>query len=160
MDTASQPYRILVVEDEVTIQQVLCFFLKHQGFEARGVSDGREAIRVIPEFRPHLIILDLMMRPVSGWDVLRWLRTNALIPQLPVLVVSSLVHLSEQVHGFEEGAIEYITKPTQPSFIVERVRALLAMSVEQRTALYSKRIAEKRKTLDRLYAMQPDEFVH
>jgi len=152
--------KILVVEDEIAIRQVLCFFLQHQGFEALGVSDGQEAIRVIPEFGPQLIILDLIMRPVSGWDVLHWIRVNRLTSRIPVLVLSALVQLKEQVHGFEEGAIEYITKPTQPTIIVERVRAILALSVEQRTMLQHKRMDEQRKALDRIYAAQPDEFVY
>ncbi len=160
MDEAAQRRRILVVEDEIAIQQVLCFFLTHHDFEVLGVSSGQEAICAIPEFKPHLIVLDLVMQPVSGWDVLHWLRINRLTPCLPVLVVSALVHLKEQMHGFEEGALEYITKPTQPSVIVERVRALLALSADQRLMLHHKRMAEQRKTLDRLYAAQPDEFVY
>ncbi len=160
MYEAGEKRRILVVEDEAAIQQVLCFFLKHHNFEVLAASNGQEAIRVIPEFNPHLIILDLMMRPVSGWDVLHWLSTNHLTPQLPVLVVSALVHLTEQLQGFEEGAIEYITKPTQPSVIVERVSALLALSTEQRMMLYHKRVDERRKTISRLQAIQSDEFVY
>ncbi len=155
-----QKSRILVVEDEQAIQQVLCFFLKHHDFEAMAVSNGQEAIRVIPDFKPHLIILDLIMQPGSGWDVLQWLRQQCLIPRIPVLVISALVHLSEQMHGFEEGAIEYLTKPTQPSIIMERVRVLLSMSVEQRIILHHKRMDEQRKMLKRLYAAQPDEFVY
>src|SRR5581483_8016380 len=160
MDEISEQKRILIVEDEVAIQQVLSFFLKHNGFETLAASNGQEAIQVIPEFQPDLIILDLLMRPVSGWDVLHWLRAHQLTPPLPVLVLSALVNLTEQVQGFEEGAIEYITKPTQPSMIVERVRALLSLSSEQRAMLHLKRLDEQRKTLERLYAMQSDEYVH
>ena len=151
--------KILVIEDDIAIQQVLCFFLKKNGFETRSV-DGQEAIRVIPEYVPNLIILDLIMRPVSGWEVLHWLNVNHLTPAIPVLVLSALVHLREQMHGFEEGAIEYITKPTQPSIIVERVRTILSMSVEQRIMLHHQRMDEQRKTLERLYAAQADEFVY
>ncbi len=152
--------KILVVEDEPSIQQVLCFFLNHNGFEVLGVSNGQDAIRAIPEFDPHLIILDLIMRPVSGWDVLTWLRVNHPSPPLPVIVLSALVNLKEQMQGFEEGAVEYITKPTQPSAIVERVRTILAMSAEQRSLLQRKRLDEQRKTLARLSTMQRDEFVY
>lgn len=159
VDTA-QERRILVVEDEASIQQVLCFFLKHQGYIPLGVKNGQEAIRVIPEFKPHLVILDLLMHPVSGWDVLHWMRANRLLPHIPVLVVSALVHLSEQMHGFEEGAVEYITKPTQPSFIMERVRSLLAMSAEQRSMLHHKRMVEQRRTLDRISSGPSDELVY
>lgn len=151
--------RILIVEDELMIQHVLCILLKHGDFEVRGVSSGQEAMRVIPEYDPHLIILDLLMHPISGWDILHWLRINHLTPRIPVLVISALVHLTEQMHGFEEGAIEYIPKPTQPSMIVARVRALLSMTVEQRRILHRKRMDERRETLARL-AAQFDEFVY
>jgi DNA-binding response OmpR family regulator len=154
------PKRILVVEDEHSIQQVLCFFLQHSGFDVRGVLNGQDAIRVIPEFLPDLIILDLMMRPISGWDVLEWLHAQPFSPSIPVIVLSALVNLTEQMHGFEQGAIEYMTKPTQPSIIVERVRTLLSMSTEQRMILQHKRLDEQRRTLDRLYAAQSDEFVY
>lgn len=150
--------RILVVEDENAIRQVLSFFLSHNGFTVLDVQSGQEAIRAIPEFVPHLIILDLMMQPVSGWDVLQWLRSNHWTPRIPVLVVSALVHLHEQIHGFEEGAIEYITKPTQPSVIVERVHTILALNSEQRSMLQLKRMDEQRKIFERVFPAQPDEL--
>lgn len=157
MYKTSRKAKILVVEDEIAIQQVLCFFLQHHSFEVLGVSGGQEAIGVIPEFHPHLILLDLVMRPVSGWDVLQWLRANHLLPDLPVLVLSALVHLKEQMRGFEEGAIEYITKPTRPSIIVERVRAILDLTSEQRKMLQHKRRDEQYKLVERIYAAQLDQ---
>lgn len=160
MYDANYKRRILVVEDEMAIQQVLCFFLKHHNFEVMAASNGQEAMQIIPEFQPNLIVLDLVMQPGSGWDVLHWLRANRLLPHIPVLVVSALVQLREQMQVFEEGAIEYLTKPTQPSVIVERVRALLALSTEQRAMLQHKRMDEQRKTLKRLHSPQPDEFVY
>jgi DNA-binding response OmpR family regulator len=159
MDEVVQKKRILVVEDEAMIQQVLCICLKHRDFDVLGVSSGQEAMHVIPEFAPHLIVLDLLMHPISGWDVLQWLRENHLTPHIPVLVVSALVHLTEQMQGFEEGAIEYITKPTQPSIIMERVRDLLSMTDDQRRRLHCQRMDEQRKTLARLFAAQSNEFV-
>jgi DNA-binding response OmpR family regulator len=160
MDEVAQKSRILIVDDEPAVQQVLCFFFKIHKFEVLSVSGGQEAIQVIPEFRPHLIVLDLVMRPVSGWDVLEWLHTRRLTTQIPVLVVSALVHLTDQLQGFEKGAVEYITKPTQPSVIVERVRALLAMSTEQRRMLQRKRIDEQRKILKHLYAAQVENLMY
>jgi DNA-binding response OmpR family regulator len=160
MDEVPQKKRILIVDDEPAIQQVLCFFFKLHGFEALGVPGGKEAIQAIPEFRPNLIILDLVMRPVSGWDVLDWLHAHRLTNQMPVLVVSALVNLKDQLRGFEKGAIEYITKPTQPSVIVERVCALLAMTKEQRIMRRRKRMAEHRRILEHLYATQSDNFTY
>jgi DNA-binding response OmpR family regulator len=155
-----QKKKILIVEDEAMIQQVLCICLKRRDFDVLGVSSGQEAMLIVPEFNPHLIILDLLMHPISGWDVLHWLRANHLTPRIPVLVVSALVHLTEQMQGFEEGAIEYIPKPTQPSIIVERVRTLLSMTDGQRRRIHRQRMDEQRKTLARLSAAQLDEFVY
>jgi len=152
--------KILVVEDDAAILQVLCVFLEFAEFEVLGISNGEEAIHVIPEFRPHLIVLDLMMQPVSGFEVLDWLRANRVTPPLPVLVLTALTQLTEQVHGFEEGAVEYMTKPAQPSALVERIRSILSLSVEERNLLRQKRMDEQRKVVERVYAPQPDEFVY
>ena len=152
--------KILVVEDDAAILQVLCVFLEFAEFEVLGVSNGEEAIHVIPEFCPHLIVLDLMMQPVSGFEVLDWLRANRVTPPLPVLVLTALTQLTEQVHGFEEGAVEYMTKPAQPSALVERIRSILSLSVEERNLLRQKRMDEQRKVVERVYAPQPDEFVY
>jgi len=160
MNTTEKKSRILVVEDEADIQQVLCVFLKYAGFEVLGVSNGQEAIRNIPEFGPHLIVLDLMMQPVNGYEVLDWLKENHLTPPLPVLVLTALTHVTKKLKGFEEGAIEYLTKPTQPSLLVEHIRTLLELSVEQRNALRRESMDKQRKVIERLYAPQADEFVY
>ena len=152
--------KILVVEDDAAILQVLCVFLEFAEFEVLGISNGEEAIHVIPEFCPHLIVLDLMMQPVSGFEVLDWLRANRKLPPLPVLVLTALTQLTEQVHGFEEGAVDYMTKPAQPSALVERIRSILSLSVEERNLLRQKRMDEQRKVVERVYAPQPDEFVY
>ena len=151
--------RILVVEDDADIQHVLCVYLKHSGFEVRGASDGQEAIAAIPEFCPHLIVLDLMMRPVDGWEVLHWLRSRRQVAP-PVLVLTALTQLEDQVHCFEAGAVEYLTKPTQPRVIVERIRKILALSHEQRALLQHQLQEQQRKTLDLISAPQPDEFTY
>lgn len=151
--------RILVVEDDVNIQQVLCVYLKYSGFDVRSASDGQEAIAIIPTFAPHLIVLDLMMRPVDGWEVLHWLRVQQQAAP-PVLVLTALTQLEDQVHGFEAGALEYLTKPTQPGIIVKRIRKILALSSEQRALLQRERSEQQRKTLEMISASQPDEFIY
>lgn len=155
-----KPARILVVEDDAAIQHVLCVYLKHSGFDVRGASDGLEAIAAIPEFCPQLIVLDLMMRPVDGWEVLHWLRARRQVSSPPVLVLTALTQLEDQVHGFEAGAIEYLTKPTQPRIIVEHIRKILALSSEQRATLQLEQKEQQRKTLDLISAPQPDEFTY
>jgi len=151
--------RILVVEDDADIRQVLCVYLKHSGFEVRCASDGQEAMNAIPEFCPHLIVLDLMMRPVDGWEVLHWLSARRQLAPA-VLVLTALTQLEDQVHGLEAGAVEYLTKPTQPRVIVERICKILALSHEQRVLLQRQIQEQQRKTLDLLTAPQPDEFIY
>lgn len=148
--------RILVVEDEADIRQVLCFFLQNSGFDARDVASGSEAIQIIPEYRPHLIILDLMMRPVTGWEVLQWIHEVYNCPTLPVLLLSAQVHFTEQIRGFEKGAVEYMTKPTQPNKVVERVSTLLSLTAEQRLLRQYKRIEDQRKMVARLGEAQKE----
>jgi DNA-binding response OmpR family regulator len=97
--------------------------------------------------------------------VLQWLRRErpkgeASFDHIPVLVLTARTKLAEQARGYEEGAVEYMTKPTQPSMVVERIRALLAMDPEQRDRRRHQRRDQQRKTLERLNAPQPDEFVY
>lgn len=166
MNRSEKQSKILVVEDDADIQQVLRAFLQQSGFEVLTASDGREAISIIPQFCPHLIVLDLMMQPVSGWEVLHWLQTNlqhtgqASFPTIPVLVVTARTPLAEKVRGFEAGAVEYVTKPTQPSIIVERIRAILLLTTEQRTQLRRQRIDEYRRMLERIQAAPPDGYLY
>ena len=75
-------------------------------------------------------------------------------------MLSALTHLTDQVRGFEEGALEYLTKPTQPSKIVESICSLLALNAEQRALLRDRRIDEQRRMVKRLNAPQQDEFVY
>lgn len=157
---AEDKSKILVVEDDEDILRVLCAFLEFASFEVSGVMNGQDAIRIIPEICPHLVVLDLMMQPVNGFEVLNWLRINHLTPPLPVLVLTALTDVPEQVHGFEEGAIEYMTKPTQPSVLVERINAILSLTVEQRSVLRHRRMDEQRRVMERLLMPQSDEFVY
>ncbi len=159
MQVGEKRYKILIVEDEADIRQVLCFFLRHSSYDVLDVASGEEAIEVIPEYQPHLLILDLMMQGKSGWDVLHWLHETHQIPQLPVIILTARVHFSDQIRGFEEGAVEYITKPMQPTKVVERVRLLLSLTAEQRLLRQRKRIDDQKKTLDRLTAASKDEFI-
>ena len=154
----ARPARILLVEDDFDIRQVLHLYLKYYGFEMREAADGQEAIDLIPVYRPDLIVLDIVMQPVDGWEVLHWLRAQRMNPPLPVLVLTALYQPEQQLQGFEEGAIEYLTKPVQPDIIVERIRTLLQLSTEQRMMLQSKRMDERRNTIERITAF-PDKFM-
>lgn len=155
MDQIQQPKKILIVEDEADIRLILSAFLKYAGFAVQAARHGQEAITMISEFQPHLVILDLMMQPMSGWEVLAWLRDNQATPPLPVIVLTALFDIKEQMRGFEEGAIDYLAKPAQPSQVLERVRTILSLSPEQRQIFRREHMEQQRRIFEQLYA--PDE---
>lgn len=159
MQKMSEKQRILVVEDEADIRQVLSFFLKQAGFDVVAVGDGQRAIDTLPTYRPDLVILDLLMRPVSGWQVLEWVRTRYTDTDLPVLVLTALAQFSQQVEGLERGATAYITKPMQPRRVVERVQDLLSQSAEQQRLNRETGIQERRQILEHFAAMQREELL-
>jgi DNA-binding response OmpR family regulator len=159
MNDVPKKHKILIVDDDDDIRQALCFFLKFSDFDVLDVSGSQQAIDVLPTYWPDLIVLDIMMQPVNGWKVLHWLREHHLTPLLPVLVLTARVHLTEQLQGFEEGAVDYLTKPTQTSIIAEHIHTLLSLSVEQRKMLQRKRIEEQRKRVERIVAPLPHELV-
>ena len=160
MQTHEKISKILVVEDEADIRQVLCFFLRHSGYDVLDVASAKEAIQLIPTYQPHLLILDIMMGDTPGWNVLHWLHEEYPHPMLPVIILTALVQFSDQIRGFEEGAVEYITKPMQPMKVVERVQLLLSLTPEERLLRQRKRIDDQKKTLERLLAAKEDEFVY
>lgn len=150
--------KILIVEDDEAILNVLSLFLSYAHFEVRGARSGKEAMELVPSFGPQLIVLDLNMRPISGWEVLHWLRASKLSPPIRVLVLTASTRLSEQVRGLEEGAVDYLTKPTQPSVLVERIRSILAMSDEALLSLLQKRLLQQqRRVLEQLVQASKDE---
>lgn len=156
----TQQQKILVVEDENDIRVVLCAYLQHSGFLAMGVANGYDAIQLIPDLKPDLIILDLIMQPVNGWEVLEWLLAHQDSPPTPVIVLTALADIKDQIKGFEVGAVEYMAKPTQPSKLVERVRELLALNSEQHLKLRNERLERQRWIMEQLYAPQTDEFMY
>lgn len=145
-----QAEKILIVEDESDIRRILSAYLTYAGFVVQAVARGQEAIAMIPEFKPHLVILDLMMQPMSGWEVLSWLQDNQAAPP-PVIILTALSDIKERVRGFEEGAIDYLAKPTQPSKILEQVRAILSLSPEQRQEFRHEHMEQQRRIFEQLY---------
>jgi len=122
--------RILVVEDEDLIREMLVLSLQEEGYKVSTATDGRTASNLLqaaepnsPEFPYDLIVLDLMLPQINGLDICRWLRYQGNI--IPVLILSAKASETDRVLGLEVGADDYITKPfSMPEFIA-RCRALL-----------------------------------
>jgi len=119
------PDRILVIEDDNHIAQLLRVYLEREGFEARVARDGREGLRLFGEIEPDLVVLDLMLPGLHGRDVCRAIRTRS---ATPILMLTALDDERDVVEGLDLGADDYITKPFKPAVLMARVRSALRRS--------------------------------
>lgn len=117
--------KILVVDDEKALRDVLEDILKSQGYSVRLAKDGQEAIDLLEEEAFDLILLDVMMPKMDGWSVLREVRNK---DNVPVIMLTARNLENDEVFGFELGADEYITKPFRNSILLARVKAVLKRS--------------------------------
>ena len=122
-------YKILVVEDDTTINQVICEFLKESNYSVTPVYDGAEALRQFEEETFDLVILDMMLPSVSGLDVLKEIRKTS---QIPVMILTALDDEYTQLVSFNHLISDYVTKPFSPLILVKRIENIL-----RRTAVYS-----------------------
>jgi DNA-binding response OmpR family regulator len=132
--------RILVVEDDLTVAEVVVDYLRHAGLEPRHAMDGQAALEIAAAWRPDLVVLDLMLPGVSGLEVCRRLRQerDAQVP-LPVIMLTALSEESDRVLGLENGADDYVTKPFSPRELSLRVQAVLRRARAAGTAVVTPR---------------------
>jgi len=119
------PARVLVVEDERDISALVAYHLTKEGYRVRTADGGREAIEAAEAERPDLIILDLMLPGMSGYDVLVELRRRPGLADVPVIVLTARRDEADRVRGLELGADDYVTKPFSPRELILRVAAVL-----------------------------------
>ena len=117
--------RILIVEDEQPIREMVMFALASAGYEAQEAADSRQAQAVIAERLPDLLLLDWMLPGVSGIDFARRLKKEELTRELPIIMLTARAEEEDKVQGLESGADDYITKPFSPRELVARIRAVL-----------------------------------
>ncbi len=120
--TETKRYRILVVDDEKRMVRFIRLNLEHDGFEVIEAYNGREALERVREDLPDLVLLDVMMPEMDGFEVLRLLREFS---EIPVIMLTARSTEEDIVRGLELGADDYITKPFSPRVLVSRVRAVL-----------------------------------
>lgn len=121
-------YRILIVDDEPDIVEFLSYNLRKEGIQIQTASNGREAIERALDFRPHLILLDVMMPDMDGIETCEELRKQ---PSTSTTLIAFLTARSEdysQIAGFDAGGDDYITKPIKPKVLISRIKALLKRS--------------------------------
>ena len=117
------PLRVLVVDDEASIADLLSMALRYEGWDIRTASDGASAVREAREFRPDAVILDVMLPDIDGLEVLR--RMRAEWPDIPVLFLTARDAVEDRVAGITVGGDDYVTKPFSLEEVVARLRGLL-----------------------------------
>jgi DNA-binding response OmpR family regulator len=132
--------RILVVEDDRDIGELVCRYLEKASFRAELVSSGRDAVTALAARPPDLLILDLMLPHVDGLEICRLVRATDKTAAIPIIMLTARADESERIVGLEIGADDYIAKPFSPNELVARVRALLRRAhrqpVEAASVLY------------------------
>lgn len=119
------PSKILIIEDEPPISEVLTYNLEREGYKVQTAFDGREGLRAAQTQRPDLVILDLMLPGLSGLDVCRELRANSATAAVPIIMLTAKAEETDQVVGFAMGADDYVTKPFSVKVLLQRVGAIL-----------------------------------
>jgi DNA-binding response OmpR family regulator len=115
--------RVLVAEDDPKQAELARLYLANDGYTAIVVNDGRAVLTEIRRGLPDLLVLDLMMPEIDGWDVCRILHSEH--PELPILMLTARSTVDDRLHGLDLGADDYLTKPYDPRELMARVRALL-----------------------------------
>jgi two-component system, OmpR family, alkaline phosphatase synthesis response regulator PhoP len=118
-------HRVLVVEDEGDIRELIRYNLAQEGFAVEEAADGAEALDRIERRKPDLLVLDLMLPQMSGLELCQRLRANADTAKLPIIVVTAKSAEVDRILGLEMGADDYVVKPFSPREVVARVKALL-----------------------------------
>ena len=121
-------YKILLVDDEEDILEFLSYNLKKEGYNVFTANNGKEAVAVAKKENPHLIILDVMMPRLSGYDVAKKLRMQYSLTELPILMLTAKNQLIDRVTSFEVGANDYLAKPCDKEELLARVRTLINLS--------------------------------
>jgi two-component system, OmpR family, alkaline phosphatase synthesis response regulator PhoP len=115
--------KILVVDDEPSISMLIEFNLKLVGFEVHCVYDGEAVFQAIQQFRPDLIVLDLMLPKMDGIQVCRKLRSQSNL--VPIIMLTAMQDLSDKIAGLDNGADDYMTKPFSPQELISRIQAIM-----------------------------------
>jgi CheY-like chemotaxis protein len=118
--------KILIIDDDVDTLRLVGLMLQRQGYQVAAAPNGSAGLEKALEDRPDLILLDVMMPDMDGYEVTRRLRKNPATATIPILMFTAKIQLDDKVMGFEVGADDYLTKPTHPTELQAHVKALLA----------------------------------
>ena len=123
--------KILIIEDEIAVREMLTFTLKNNGFETFEAGNSEEAFNIVSKNNINLILLDWMLPGKAGIDIARSLRSSIETKELPIIMLTAKSEESDKIMGLESGADDYITKPFSPKELIARIKALLRRSAPQ-----------------------------
>jgi len=123
--------KVLIVDDDVETLRLVGLMLERQGYQITASDNGERAINKARSDRPDLILLDVMMPDMSGYDVAKALRSTEATANIPIIMFTAKSQVDDKVEGLESGADAYLTKPTQPRELLAQVKALLARAKTQ-----------------------------
>ena len=133
--------KVLIVEDDSNIAELLHLYLEKEGFETQVAPDGGKGVELFRSFHPDLVLLDIMLPVMDGWSVLKKIRES---DKTPVIMLTAKGELSDKVQGLEGGADDYITKPFEMKEVLARIEAVMRRSGEEPAK------SEKRLEFDKL----------
>jgi DNA-binding response OmpR family regulator len=117
--------RVLVADDEDDVRELVVYRLSRSGYDVVEARDGEEALRLAGEQTPDLLVLDVMMPRIDGYELTRRLRAEPATSRVPVILLTARTQENDVSQGFEAGADDYLKKPFNPDELLARVRAVL-----------------------------------
>jgi DNA-binding response OmpR family regulator len=138
---------ILVADDEPGLREIVRVNLESEGYRVLEATDGIEALQMVEQAHPDLLILDIAMPRLDGWQVLSRLEAQPATAGLPVLVLTARANEEDVLRGLEEGAVQYITKPFYPEDLIASVKIVLTVFSSQMREQYRRQLIAKRRKL-------------
>ena len=117
--------KVLIVDDSQTLRQTVFELLTQQGIKVIEATDGLEAQKKLQDIVPDLVITDLIMPQMNGYELCRWIKTNPSTQKVPVLICSTKSEEFDRYWGMKQGADAYLTKPFQPAELLKTIKVLL-----------------------------------
>ena len=114
--------KILIVDDEINICELLRLYLEKEGYVTEVVNDGAKALDAFNSFNPDMVLLDIMLPGLDGWQICREIRKTS---QTPIIMLTAKGEVFDKVLGLELGADDYVVKPFEPKEVIARIKAVL-----------------------------------
>jgi DNA-binding response OmpR family regulator len=147
---AQTVFRVLVVDDDLDMASFLGKIIANEGLGVEMVHDGRTALAAIAAAAPDLVLLDVMLPGMSGFEVCRRLKSDPLTALIPVVLVTALEDHASRVRGIEAGADDFLRKPVEPEELIARVKTLRRLH-ETRRELEARRLAAELEHKDAIH---------